>query len=217
MHWVFCSCPAMNKRMPSLLQVGGPGGLLRLVINCTKQLAPPAAAQKQQQQTSQGAAAAAASSKASGGGSSSRRMSEAAAAAKAKQSSYCQVRLGQVVLRTPIAHHTAAEDAVWNWQLSLALPVDLAALTTTPPAAAASDATVCSFSVYEAQTMGDPVLLGKTRVSLVICRGRGRALVPVPGFIAAWQGCIELLFAVKTLTTATIDEEVSIVQHDTTI
>jgi hypothetical protein len=147
-----------------LLQVGGPGGLLRLVINCTKQLAPPAATQKQQQQSSQAAAAAAAGAKASSAG--TRRMSEAAAAAsKAKQSSYCQVKLGQTVLRTPIAHHTAAEDAVWNWQISLALPVDLAELATTPPAAAASEATVCSLAVYEAQTVGEPLLLGKTRVS----------------------------------------------------
>jgi hypothetical protein len=157
----------MPKRERLLLQVGGPAGLLRLVINCTKQLAPPAAAQKQQQQQQQqslqGAAAAAAGTKASSTG--SRRVSEAAAASKVKQSSYCQVRLGQTVLRTPIAHHTAAEDAVWNWQLSLALPVDLAELATTPPAAAASEATVCSFAVYEAQTVGDPLLLGKTRVS----------------------------------------------------
>ncbi|WIA29249.1 hypothetical protein OEZ86_011757 [Tetradesmus obliquus] len=146
----------MNKH---IARVGGPGGLLRLVINCAKQLSPPAAAQKQQ--STQGAAAA--GTRASSAG--SRRMSEAAAASKAKQSSYCQVRLGQTVLRTPIAHHSAAEDAVWNWQLSLALPLDLAQLATTPPAAAASEATVCSFAVYEAQTVGEPLLLGKTRVS----------------------------------------------------
>lgn len=155
--------------------MGGPGGLLRLVINRTKQLAPPPAAHKQQQSSQ--AAAAAAVAKASGA--SSRRVSEAAAAGKLKQSSYCQVKLWQTVLRTPIAQHSAAEDAAWNWQLSLALPVDLAGLATTPPAAAASEATVCSLAVYEAQTVGDPVLLGKARVSLLLRRPCGSCTTAV--------------------------------------
>jgi hypothetical protein len=86
----------------------------------------------------------------------------------AKLSSYCEVRFGRVVLRTPIVHHTGSTDASWNWQFSLALPFELDAW---PAAAAAASAAAgseagdeVSLVVFDAQTVGQPAVLGKTKV-----------------------------------------------------
>lgn len=87
-------------------------------------------------------------------------MSNLAAAIRAtSHSSYCQVELGQQKLRTPVAHHSAAEDAVWNWELALALPAEPTV------AASANGSVVCSLAVYDAQTVGEATPLGKCRVS----------------------------------------------------
>jgi hypothetical protein len=95
-------------------------------------------------------------------------------AAQRKLSTYCVMRFGRQVLRTPIAHHGSAAEAVWNWQFSLALPTDLASTgvhaaaqhASSPPASQASQEQqdVVRLSVYDAQTLGDPALLGSCKV-----------------------------------------------------
>lgn len=106
---------------------------------------------------------------------------------------FVELKFNGQIMRTPVAHHAAAAAAVWEWQLSLALPADLAAAAAGSgvqgnsstaaaarsagskvagaaagrggaAAAAAASSGVCSLAVYEAQSLGEPALLGRCKV-----------------------------------------------------
>lgn len=165
------------------VQVGGPGGLLRVMVLNASNLCPPG---QQQQAAEADSAADALRAKSKTGG----KTTSTSAPNTVKLSSYCEVTFGQTVLRTPIAHHAGAALADWNWQFSLALPFELdkwpvGAASSSNRSAAVGEAAALQRSaglrrssgggadasdelylaVYDAQTVGQPVLLGKTKVS----------------------------------------------------
>lgn len=216
--------PASVPLHVSCAQVGGPGGLLKLVVVGATNLGSP----KQQQAALADAAAAAAAaassstadktataadavsskiSKAAGGSNGTTTSNNVAASAAAKLSSYCEVKFGRAaVLRTPIVHHSAASDCSWNWQFSLALPFELsswpgaaggavgggvgggssnsshAQQASTSAASRRSSASgvdgvssdELSLVVYDAQTVGQAVSLGKAKVRMCVCPHGGR-------------------------------------------
>jgi hypothetical protein len=180
--------------------------LLKVMVLSASNLGAPSQQQQQQQQPAAAGSAGADTpealrSKGKGGGSKTNSSSSAA-----KLSSYGELRLGSIVLRTPIVHHSSSTDAVWNWQFSLALPYELDAWPAagagaagaaggrgSSSAAAGSAAAAArgsagsrrsstggsessdelSLVVYDAQTVGQPVMVGKTKVgggySGVVC------------------------------------------------
>lgn len=167
------------------VQVGGPGGLLRVMVLNASNLCPPG----QQQQAAEADSSVDALRTKSKPGS---KPSSASAPNTVKLSSYCEVTFGQTVLRTPITHHAGASLADWNWQFSLALPCEL---DKWPGAASGSNRSVAAreaaalqrsaglrrssgggvdasnelnLAVYDAQTVGQPVLLGKTKVRVLV-------------------------------------------------
>jgi len=183
-------------------QVGGPAGLLKVVIVCARDLYDAS-----QQPSQPPEAAAAEASDATPDGLKTKGKSSKPAN---KLSSYCELRFGPLVLRTPIVHHVGTADATWNWQLSLPLARELDA--TGPAAAAAGGAVgpgnrvaagsspaaagaaggggsrrasvsgsdssnVVSLLVFDAQTVGQPVLLGKAKVRVGSCMDRVACLV----------------------------------------
>jgi hypothetical protein len=146
-------------RLLCMLQAGGPAGLLRVMVVSATNLRPEQQQQQQQQVQQVSGAAPAASAD-------SRRQ----AAAAARLSSYVELRFNGAVLRTPIVHHAASADAVWNWSCSLPVLHEL-----TPEAAAAgggadssskrtSSSSSLTLAVLDAQTVGEPVFLGRTKV-----------------------------------------------------
>jgi hypothetical protein len=147
-------------------QVGGPGGLLKIMVLSASNLTVQ---QQQQQQQQQQAAPMIAQQGPERLRSKSKSGSKAAntnVPNVVKLSSYCEVRFGRVVLRTPIVHHTGTTEALWNWQFSLALPFQLVTWPAGGAAAAAGSDTSdeVSLVVFDAQTVGQPALLGTTKV-----------------------------------------------------
>lgn len=156
------------------LQVGGPGGLLRVTVICASSLIEPTQPQQQQQAAAEAAAGTEARALESNRSKNSRAAASANSAATKQLSSYCEVVFGRSVLRTPIVHHATTADAAWNWQFSVALSHELSVWpaaaagsgTSSTPAAANAPAEL-SLLVFDAQTVGQPILLGKTKVGAV--------------------------------------------------
>ncbi|KAI8477037.1 MAG: hypothetical protein J3K34DRAFT_516008 [Monoraphidium minutum] len=129
-------------------RAGGPGGLLRFVVLCARNIAPapppspPAAAAA----GAAPAAAAAAAGAATAG----------AAAARDAPAAYCKLRYGRQALRTPLVRHSGSP--VWNWEFALALPA-------APAELAARDECV-HLVLLDARAVGDPAPLGKCQLSL---------------------------------------------------
>lgn len=175
------------------LQVGGPGGLLRVILVNASNLCFPGQQQQQTLPAAAGASSPDARRASKKGSSKSAAVSTSGDAAKL--SAYCEVTFGPTVLRTPITHLAGTALADWSYQFSLALPFELDAWPAAQAAgaggggssgrgvaaggaaghgsagpqrasAAGSDATDPNLylSVFDAQTVGQPVLLGKTKV-----------------------------------------------------
>lgn len=189
--------------------MGGPGGLLQVVVQRAKHLGD----QQQQQQTS-GRSLTAPSTDAKG----ATRTPTSFTSNAAKLSSYCEVKFDNVLLRTPIVHHLSIVEARWDRQLSLALPFELCDLAKSgtggghsvseggaacTPTASSSTHTGLGrgsaggssskrdefvIAVLDAQTVGQPVLLGTAKVS-------------EPGYALTGQVLAEASFASSCIVT----------------
>lgn len=128
--------PAMTCCAPLVLQVGGPGGCLRVCVLGARNLLPPPGGSRSAALPSAAAATASAAEQgrphgaSAVGGAGPATSAAAAAAAEAAGSAkrgdcdpFIELRFGREVFRTPIAHSTA--DPVWNWLFDVRLPADL--------------------------------------------------------------------------------------------
>jgi hypothetical protein len=120
-------------RNKHLAKIGGPGGVLRVLVVGARNLLPAsgkpsASASGNNLSSSQNPSNHSGKAQAVGGGGSSSSTgagkSAGDAAADTGVDAFLEMRYGREVFRTPIVHHNAT-NPVWNWQFELKLPADL--------------------------------------------------------------------------------------------